>query len=116
MILSLKIEKQTRVTLQKLLLEPVFLAGYYWSLGSYSLLFVVFPFQEKESTGVFFGNGQNNLSWEELKFGREGCLYFFLKNERFGMFCKVLNPPLRIKMSMNVFFAHKNATDIVGIS
>lgn len=32
------------------------------------------------------------------------------------MFCKVLNPPLRIKMSMNVFFAHKNATDIVGIS
>ena len=54
---------------------------------------MVFPFQEKESTGVFFGNGQNNLSWEELKFGREGCLYFFLKNERFGMFCKVLNPP-----------------------
>ena len=29
MILFLKIEKQTRVTLQKLLLEPVFLAGYY---------------------------------------------------------------------------------------
>ena len=65
---------------------------------------MVFPFQEKESTGAFFGSGQNNLSWEELKFGREGCLYFFLKKERFGMFCKVLNPPLRIKMSMNIFF------------